>query len=67
MVKPVIITNRPINIKMAGIKFSVWNQRPGESLRKHADGRMKISGVAHRTPWRAGENTIRFKCKTRTN
>lgn len=55
MVRPVIMTNRPVNIKMEGITFSPWNQRPGESLRKHADGMMKIRGVALRTPWMVGE------------
>lgn len=61
MIKPVIMTNKPIIIKMLGIKFSPWNQRPEESLRKHADGMMKIRGVALRTPWRteAEETQVR--------
>lgn len=51
MVKPVTMTNKPINIKKVGKMFSFWHQQPEESLRKHADGMMKISGVAIRTPW----------------
>lgn len=61
MIKPVIMTNRPINIKTMGIKFSAWNQRPLESLRKHADGMMKIRGVALRTPWMVEDNAIKAK------
>lgn len=57
MIKPVIMTNKPVNIKMEGIRFSPWNQRPVESLRKHADGMMKIRGVALRTPWTIQEDT----------
>lgn len=57
MIRPVIMTNKPTDIRTADIKFSPWYQRPVESLRKHADGMMKIRGVALRTPWRAEENT----------
>lgn len=61
MVKPVSITKKPTTIKMVGIKFSPWNQRPGDSLRKHAAGMMKIRGVALRTPWMVEEKTVNVK------
>lgn len=57
------MTNMPVTIKMEGIKFSPWNQRPVESLRKHADGMMKIRGVALKTPWKVKENTLRQEKK----
>lgn len=58
MVKPVIMTNTPVKIRIDGIRFSPWNHRPGDSLRKHADGMMKIRGVALRTPWVIEERRI---------
>ncbi len=61
MIKPVIMTNKPVTIKTEGIKFSLQNQRPVESLRKHADGMMKIRGVALRTPWKVEEKNIQVK------
>lgn len=63
MIKPVIMTKKPVNIKTVGTKFSTWNQRPVESLRKHADGMMKISGVALRTPCVVDGNAIKVKQK----
>lgn len=61
MVKPVIMTNMPVKIKIDGIRFSPSNHRPGESLRKHADGMMKIRGVALRMPCVIEKRTIHHR------
>lgn len=61
MIKPVIMMKKPIIINTVGITFSPSNQRPEESLRKQADGMMKIRGVALRAPWMEEDNISKIK------
>lgn len=67
MVKPVIMTNRPIKIKKEGMMFSPWNHWLVESLRKQADGIMKIRGVALRTPWMIQKKAIKVNKPIQNN